>query len=202
MVPETNPAEVYQHGRTPFLAAAFDEKGGDVTDLATFTWSFPDAKEPVVGNPAFYRFQKTGKFTVTVTATLEKDSGSDQIAVNVVEAVGTKALPDEDDFELFMRVPDGDRLGTEVADSVEVVCRSLVGGLWPFVPFEWANTKFYQKVDGQWVFKGQDNPAIYEPGDNWSSYITWHTVDDPNAPIEWKAVTYLFDMMLPPGDPD
>ncbi len=202
MVPEKSPAEVYQHGRTPFLAAAVDEKSGDVTDLATFTWSFPDAKEPIVGNPAYYRFEKKGKFTVTVTATVEKDTGSDQIAVNVVEVVGAKDLPDEDDFELFMRVPGGDRLGAEVADTVEVVCRSLVDGLWPFVPFEWANTKFYQKVDGQWVFKGEDNPAIYEVGDNWSSYITWDTVGDPNAPIEWKAVTYLYDMMWPPGDPD
>jgi len=202
VVPEQSPAEVYQHGRTPFLAAAFDEKSGDVTDLATFTWSFPDAKEPIVGNPAYYRFEKTGKFTVSVTATIEKDTGSDQIAVNVVEVVGTKDLPNKDDFELFMRVPGGDRLGTEVADTVEVVCRSLVDGLWPFVPFEWANTKFYQKVDGQWVFKGEDNPGIYEVADNWSSYITWDTVGDPNAPIEWKAVTYLYDMMWPPGDPD
>ncbi|MGD9495123.1 MAG: hypothetical protein AB7Y46_02315, partial [Armatimonadota bacterium] len=41
VIPETDPAEVYQHARTPFVAVAYDEKGNDVSDLATFTWSFP-----------------------------------------------------------------------------------------------------------------------------------------------------------------
>ncbi|MGD9495050.1 MAG: hypothetical protein AB7Y46_01945 [Armatimonadota bacterium] len=89
VIPETDPAEVYQHARTPFVAVAYDEKGNDVSDLATFTWSFPDAKEPFVGNPSYYRFEKTGRFPVSVTATLDKDSGSDEVTVNVVELIGT-----------------------------------------------------------------------------------------------------------------
>lgn len=200
VVPDTDPADVYQHLRAPFLAVCRDEKGNDVSDRATFAWSFPDAKEPTVGNPVTHRFPKLGKFLVSVTATLEKDCASDQVTVNVVELVATRALPSADDFELFIRIPQGDPLDPEACDDVEVVCQSKITGRWPFLPFEWCNTKFYKWVDNDWEFMGEDNPGMYDDV-RWSSYITWHTVADPNAAVQWKAEMYLYDMMDPPGDP-
>ncbi|MGD9498743.1 MAG: hypothetical protein AB7Y46_20790, partial [Armatimonadota bacterium] len=186
VIPETDPAEVYQHVRTPFVAVAYDEKGNDVSDLATFTWSFPDAKEPIVGNPAYYRFAKTGKFPVSVTATLEKDSGSDEITVNVVEPIGTKGVPTEDDFTFFARAG-AHVFGGTVCDGVELVVQPI--GELP-LGWDWCYASFQKWVGGQWVEQhGQVPDYVYGVG--WIATCGWSTELEKNEEIDWRVVLAL-----------
>ncbi|MGD9497145.1 MAG: hypothetical protein AB7Y46_12680 [Armatimonadota bacterium] len=186
VIPETDPAEVYQHARTPFVAVAYDEKANDVSDLASFTWSFPDAKEPFVGNPAYYRFVKTGKFPVSVTATLDKDSGSDEITVNVVELIGTKGVPTEDDFTFFARAG-AHVFGGTVCDGVELVVQPI--GELP-LGWDWCYASFQKWVGGQWVEQhGQVPDYVY--GIGWIATCGWSTELEKNEEIDWRVVLAL-----------
>jgi hypothetical protein len=103
--------------RIRFLAVAWDEQGNDMSDRATFTWTFSDAKEPIVGNPVLHRFPELGKFLVAVTATLDSDSGCDQTTVIVIpyEGGGLRQVPEVDDFTV---TANGHESGAEVAEQV------------------------------------------------------------------------------------
>ncbi len=183
VTPKTDPAEVYQQVRTPFWAVAYDDKGNDVSDLATFTWSFPEAKEPVVGNPVLYRFPATGKFTVSVTATLEKDAGSDKITVVVtpLEIAASKESLQED-FTFTART--GDHVfGDTVCDDVELVIQQIPENV---LPFEWVVARFERFQDGQWVTQHTQRPDWDPELGFYASYV-WTSTFDRNEPALWRA---------------
>ena len=199
VIPETDPADVYQHARTPFVAIARDEKGGDVSDLATFTWSFPDAKEPVGGNPAIYRFEKTGKFTVSVTATVAQDAGSDQISVNVIEFVGTKWNPTEDNF--IFRARSGTHTFTStVCDGVELLVVPNASN--PPVGWNWVYAAFEEKMGDSWIpIYGWYPQFVNDPQFGWCWRVStgWSTELEKNAEVEWRVILALDDWEEPPN---
>jgi len=78
VLPEANPAEVAQYEEVRFEAVCRDSRGNDVTEKASFLWTFTETERPAAGNPVSHRFGDAGQFTVTVNATVDKDSGSDQ----------------------------------------------------------------------------------------------------------------------------
>lgn len=187
IVPDTDLTEVCVLVRTPFMAVARDEKGNDVSDLATFSWTFPDAKEPNVGNPVTYRFPEVGRYVVSVAASLEADSGCDETTIIAIRLDGGLRVdpPDEEDFTFTARY--GQHIfGATVCDDVALVvhCDALPLG------WDWYSSTFERKVDGVWT--EVETTGIYYDYPGWSASTAWFTEQEAkNIAVEWRVKSCL-----------
>ena len=189
VLPEANPAEVAQYEEVRFEAVCRDSRGNDVTEKASFLWTFTETERPAAGNPVQRSFDQPGKFAVVVTATLAGSSGSDEITVIVVASDPVPMRVDEEDFRFFARIGTHEFGGGQVCDQVELVVEQIPPHV---LPFEWYIIRFDRFVDGAWVI-GETEGAI--PPE--SSHI-WETSLDPHEAVRWRAHLELDEVAADP----
>ncbi|MFO7946677.1 MAG: PKD domain-containing protein [Armatimonadota bacterium] len=210
ITPETDPYEIRQYQRRYFEAVCRDAKGNDVTDRAAFSWDFDDGSEPDRDNPALHHWINTGKYKVTVTATLEdarimESPGTDTMTVEVTPGVQTRQAPGAGDFS-FYATPIEDRdytFGSTVCDAVVLICRACDSGTDPYDPWCILSIVFERNIDGQWhLFQGYSELIEIAGEEYEASTHDWTTFDGfKNIAYTWRAKVTMWDSNYPP-DPE